>query len=48
MNEQEAWAPVFAFLIEQGYALPETVQIEVAGHTLTVDVPEDMVSPSAG
>lgn len=48
MNEQQVWAPVLAFLVDEGYALPETVEIEVAGHTLTVEVPEELVSPSAG
>jgi hypothetical protein len=44
MNQQEAWAPVLTYLAEQGFPLPDTVQIQVAGHTLTVEVPEELKS----
>ena len=42
MNQQEAFAPVLAYLAEQGFELPDTVQIEVAGQTLTVEVPVEL------
>jgi len=44
MSQQDAWAPVFDYLTEQGFPLPDTVQIQVAGHTLTVEVPEEYKS----
>lgn len=47
MNKQETWAPVLAFLAEQGVALPDKVQIQVAGHTIEVEVPVELKSNSA-
>ena len=44
MKEQKPWAPVLEYLAQQGFPLPDTVQIQVAGHTLTVEVPEDLQS----
>ena len=42
MNQHDAWAPVLNYLAEQGFPLPDKVQIKVAGHTIEVEVPQDL------
>ena len=48
MNQQEAWAPVLTYLADQGFPLPDKVEIKVAGHTIEVEVPQELqTAPSA-
>jgi hypothetical protein len=46
MTESDVWAPLLALLKEQGYALPKELTLIVEGHTVTVDVPDEMVGSS--
>ena len=46
MTESQVWVPLLALLKEQGYVLPKELTLIVQGHTLTVDVPDEMVDSS--